>query len=373
MAITQLQLLSFRNIAELSLALHPKINVFWGNNGSGKTSILEALYMLGHGGRSFRTHRIERVIQQGQSFFRIFARYNSELEKGIPVGIEREGKKNTVLRVGGAPLQTAATMARLFPMQLINPHSFRLLEAGPEERRRFLDWGVFHVEHDFLIHWQQVKRGLQQRNAALRQGLPRKAITAWDDILSYSGEKVRAYREAYFQRLLPVFNGILGELGGVPTLNLTYYGGWSKEHSLLEALQEGFEGDGAIGYTRLGPHRADIRMRCGAIPAKEVLSRGQEKIVVLALHLARGQVYEEEGKQGCIYLLDDLAAELDNGRQQLVVDRLLGQRGQLFITALCREAGSSKGEPGWFSAQNQGHLFHVEHGEVRGCALPLVT
>ena len=364
MGITQLQLLSFRNLSQAALTLHPQVNLFFGNNGSGKTSLLEALYMLGHGGRSFRTHRIERVIQHEQSLFRIFARYTNEDGQTIPVGIEREGKNNTVLRVDGETLQTAASMAKMFPMQLINPQSFRLLEAGPEERRRFMDWGVFHVEHDFLTHWQQVKRGLQQRNAALRQGLSTDAITAWDDVISYSGEKIRLYREMYFHRLLPIFQKILEDLGGVPAFTLTYYGGWSKELSLLSALQEGIQGDRAVGYTRAGPHRGDIRIRCGVIPAKEILSRGQEKLVVLALHLARGQLYEEERKQGCVYLLDDLAAELDKKRQLLVVERLLALKGQLFLTSLGGEGEGCVTHDLWHSAREKGRMFHVEHGMV---------
>lgn len=375
MAITQLQLLAFRNISELYLDLHPKINLFWGSNGSGKTSLLEALYMLGHGGRSFRTHRVERVIQHQQPLFRIFARYNNEMEQEIPVGIEREGKNNTVLRLNGKTVQTAVDMARVFPMQIINPQSFRLLEAGPEDRRRFMDWGVFHVEHDFLNHWQQVKRGLQQRNAALRQGLPTKAISVWDESLSDSGEKVRQYRETYFHRLLPIFQRILAGLGGAPPFTLTYYSGWSKEHTLLEALQEGLAGDRLMGYTRAGPHRSDIRIRCGVVPAKEILSRGQEKLVVLALHLARGQLYEEERKQGCIYLLDDLAAELDNERQRLVVEGLLALRGQLFITSLGGE-GEDEGYGShslWNFAEEKGKMFHVEHGTVSECALKINT
>lgn len=356
MPISQINLTSFRNISNLSLSADPQLNLFIGENGSGKTSLLEALYLLGNGARSFRTSHVERIIQYEQPCFQLFVRYMDNNQTPFKVGIERKRKENTFIRLNEETLKKTAPLAKIFPMQLINPHSFRLLEGGPEERRRFLDWGVFHMEPDFLIHWQQIKRLLQQRNAALRQGLANKTIEIWSEPLIHAGEKITLYRNAYFNELLPIFTEVLNNLGDLPPLTLTLCKGWGKDYSLTEALYNALEGDRLMGHSRVGPHRADIKFYCQGVPAKEILSRGQEKLVILALFLARGFLYEKKSQQGCIYLLDDLTAELDEKHQALVLKNLLAMKAQLFITLVHEHL---------FRAylSDQGKRFHVKQGE----------
>ena len=353
MAVVSLAVRDFRNIAGAELAFSPRLNLFTGDNGAGKTSLLEALYFLGRG-QSFRTSQPSQLIRSGAPSLLVTGQVQLAQGGVVPAGVERS-KNATRIRFAGRPANIAELVGHL-PFQLLSPDSHRLLDGGPRLRRRYLDWGVFHVEPAFLAAWQRFGRALRQRNAALRSRATDREIGLWDRELMATAEMLDRYRGAYLERLLPVVERYIAEFVEIPGLRWAYRRGWPLERDYIAALSEGLEADRRQGFTRVGPHRADVAPILDNRPAQERLSRGQQKLVVAAMMLAQAFVYQQQRGQPCLFLIDDLASELDAQHRLRVLDHLRDMKAQLFLTAT--EAGIV--DTDWAEAKR----FHVEHGRV---------
>jgi DNA replication and repair protein RecF len=349
-SLASLRLSDFRGVENARLALSPGANVFIGGNAAGKTTLLEAIFLLGRG-QSFRSARLDALIRHTAPALTAFA----ELRPGGAaqrVGVELARGSGATYRVDGSAA-TRSELAAALPVQLLDPVAQELVRGPPEERRRFLDWGVFHVEQGFLDAWQRYRRALDQRNAALRAG-DWSAVGAWDEPLATSGELVNQQRQRAVASLLPgverLSHSFLGEAAEVE-----YYPGWSAG-TLLEAVRASASRDRQFGTTQVGPHRADLRVRLGDRMAKQTASRGQEKLLAAALSLA--QVEQVAGTLGrpVVLLVDEPAADLDRTHLGRLVGALLAAPAQLFITAL------DQGQLDW---PVEAALFHVEHGLVR--------
>jgi len=353
MSITLLRADQVRNLKGVDIELHPQLNIIYGENASGKTSLLEAIHLLSTA-RSFRTHRIQHVIQHEQDKLTVFARLQTG-RHAHQLGIERS-KRKTEIRVDSETVHQTSVLTRHLPLQLITPQVSSLLEQGPKLRRRFLDWGVFHVKHDYLANWRAFHRVLQQRNAALRQHQASAQITAWDRPLVEAATLITRCRQDYLEGLLPVLQSYSDQLIGQEP-ELSYHQGWPAEQGLESLLAEALPRDRERGHTQYGPHRAEMVFKFNGIPAQEVLSRGQMKLFISAMQLAQvSHLASEQGVQ-CVVMVDDLAAELDRSKRAALLDLLLTTRAQVFITVT--EAGLLDISP------SQDHkMFHVEHGKV---------
>lgn len=359
MALTQLQVTGVRNLHPVTLSPSPRINVLFGANGSGKTSLLEAIHLLGLA-RSFRSTRLHPVIQHQQSECWVFGQLRLEDERPCKLGIARSREGDLQIRVDGQTLRSAAELAQILPVQLINPDSFRLLEGAPKIRRQFLDWGVFHVEPRFLGSWQRLQKALRQRNSWLRHGrLSGPEQAAWDRELCLASEELDGYRRAYIQALKPVFEQTLSELLALPDLTLSYYRGWDKERDLQEVLTQSLVRDQQLGHTQAGPQRADLRVRLAGHNATDILSRGQQKLVVCALRIAQGHLLNQARQGRCIYLVDDLPSELDEQHRRALCRLLDDLHCQVFITCVDQDLL----EGGW-RQDTPVALFHVEQGRI---------
>jgi len=270
-----------------ALDLDPRFTLISGPNASGKTSLLEAIYVLGRG-RSFRTRRLEHLIRHGSEQFVVFGEIESA-DRRIPVGVE--GSASGVhARIGGAKASSLAELAVALPVQIIDPEIHRLIEEGPSRRRRFLDWGVFHVEPTFVAHWQRYRQALKQRNAALKSGQPRAAVAAWEgDLLRY-GELLTDARARYVAQLLEPAAVIGRNLLGMD-LQLSYRPGWARGLSFAESLQQSRSHDQASGATQVGPHRAELSIRLNGVGVKDRISRGQQKLLAAALLMAQLKLF----------------------------------------------------------------------------------
>lgn len=355
MTLARVEIDEFRCLERVRLDLDPRYNLFVGPNASGKTSLLEAVFFLGRG-RSFRTRRLERLVREGKDAFRIVGWVEREGRSTV-LGVGGN-RRATEIRIGGAPAASAGELASHFPPQIIDPEIHKLLEEGPHRRRRFLDWGVFHVEHTFLDTWQRYHRALRQRNAALKPGGDAAAARAWDPELIAAGARLDEIRRSYLSVLEPTLAEFGNRLLGLP-VSLAYHAGWAAGETLGEALLRSADRDRRYGITHVGPHRADVTARVDGHIARERVSRGQQKLLAAALTLAQLAVQEARAPGTGALLLDDPAAELDPanlGRLLKVVREL---QVQLFVTALSPDLGGL-GQPG--------ALFHVEHGRVEPSA-----
>lgn len=355
MGLISLAIRDFRNIAEAELAFSPQLNLITGRNGAGKTSVLEALFFLGRA-QSFRTTHPANLIREGALTLQVTGKYQDKLGAVIPVGLERD-KANVRVRMGGRPVRQLAELVAQFPFQLLNPDSHQLLEGGPRYRRRYLDWGVFHVEPAFFPTWQRYNRSLRQRNAALRASASPKEIRLWDNDLVDAAELLDAQRRNYLELLTPVLDRYLSELVDVEGLDWDYRPGWSRKQSYAEALAEALEGDRRQGFTRIGPHRADLLPILDKHPAQERISRGQQKQIVSALMLAQAEIYQRVQGRACQFLIDDLASELDVDHRVRVLAQLHALQAQIFLTAIDADTIDT-------SAWTDQRRFHVEHGKV---------
>ena len=353
MSITLLRANQVRNLSHVDIQPHSQLNIIHGENASGKTSLLEAIHLLSTA-RSFRTHRIQHVIQHDTDKLTVFARIQTG-PHAHQLGIERS-KRKTEIRVDGQTIQQTSVLTRHLPLQLITPQVSSLLEQGPKLRRRFLDWGVFHVKHDYLANWRAFHRVLQQRNSALRQHLANSQITAWDKALVAAASEITQSRQAYLAGLLPILQAYSQTLIQQQP-ELGYQQGWPVEEPLDRLLVESLPRDRERGHTQYGPHRAELVFKFNGIPAQEVLSRGQTKLFISAMQLAQVSHLARETGVQCVIMVDDLAAELDRNKRSALLKLLLATQAQVFITVT---------EPNLLDIDPaQGHkMFHVEQGRI---------
>jgi DNA replication and repair protein RecF len=342
----------FRCLTSVELELDSAANLFIGPNASGKTSLLEAAFFLSRG-RSFRSRRREALITHGQDDFIITGQAIGAAGP-TPLGV-RATRAGTEWHVGGAIAAGIPDLAERFPAQVIDPEVHKLLEEGPGRRRRFLDWGVFHVEHAFLPTWRRYHLALRQRNAALKQDAGDDDLAAWERELAASGEALAAQREAFLSRMAAPLTAIgLALLD--QSVTLVHHAGWDMDRPLLDALASDRRRDRRYRATQLGPHRGDIVVQVGGRPAKDHVSRGQQKLVAAGLMLAQLEIQEQERPGRSALLLDDPAAELDRENLSRLMRVVQRARAQLWVTSL---RGDLEGLP------DRIRVFHVEHGSVR--------
>jgi DNA replication and repair protein RecF len=341
MSLRRVQVTDFRCLQSAALDLDSRFTLISGPNASGKTSLLEAIYVLGRG-RSFRTRRMEHLIRQGTEQFLVFGEVETP-DRRIPMGVE--GSASGIrAKVDGARAASLAELAMALPVQIIDPEIHHLIEEGPSRRRRFLDWGVFHVEHSFVSHWQRYHQALKQRNAALKSKQPRALVTAWDhDLLSY-GNLVTDARSQYVGLLTHQAQAIGRNLLGME-LTLSYRPGWPRDQSFAEAVQQSWSHDQESGVTQVGPHRAELSIRLDGLGVKDRISRGQQKLLASALLTAQVQLFPEDAPIRPCLLLDDPAAELDDDRLAGLIREVSTQPVQLIVTTLHGEF-SAFGVPG---------------------------
>jgi DNA replication and repair protein RecF len=351
MALRRVQVTDFRCLHQADLELDPRFTLISGPNASGKTSLLEAIYLLGRG-RSFRTRHLDHLIRSGAERMIVFGEVESQ-ERRITMGVEGTAA-GIRARLGGENVGSLAELAATLPVQIIDPEIHRLIEEGPGRRRRFLDWGVFHVEPTFVRHWQSYQQALRQRNAALKAQLA--TVNAWDAELIRYGSLLTEARSRYVDALAPlVAQGAATLLG--TELTLGYRAGWSRDMTFKDALAQSLGRDRDLGSTQVGPQRAELSIRLNGLPAKDRISRGQQKLLAALLLIAQIKLLPAGLTTQPVLLLDDPAAELDDERLTMLIGEVRAQPLQLVVTSLHDESGlQSFGTPG--------RRYRVEEGEV---------
>ncbi len=351
MSLRRVQVTDFRCLQSAAVDLDPRFTLISGANASGKTSLLEAIYVLGRG-RSFRTRRLEHLIRRGQERFVVYGEVEA-FDRRVSLGVEGSSA-GIRAKLGGDRAKSLAELAPLLPVQIIDPEIHRLIEEGPSLRRRFLDWGVFHVEPRFVDDWQRFQQALKQRNAALKTRQPRAAIAAWDGDFIRFGEALSAARGRYVESLAESAVGITRRLLGME-LEIRYREGWTRGSNLSEALTDSWAGDAEAGVTQVGPQRAELAIRLNQLSVKDRISRGQQKLLAAALLMAQVSLFPQDSPVRPSLLLDDPAAELDDRRLTGLIEEVSSQSVQLIVTTLHPEV-SQFGTPG--------RQYRIEGGEI---------
>lgn len=355
MNIEQLRIAGLRCFGEVSIELGAGINVFTGANGAGKTSLLEAVFLLSHG-RSFRSGAKEALLQRGEAAMSVFAELRRADGRLVRSGMGRTGSRWEA-RIDGSPV-AIGQLVQECAVVCFDPGSHALISGGAEERRRYLDWGVFHVEHTFLSSWRRYQRALKQRNSLLRNVPPSaEAMYApWEAELAQAAHQIDTQRQSYLDLLRPLLasnaGSLLVELGG---LDLRYRRGWSEGSDLADQLREHRHRDVGRGHTTMGAHRADWSVVFEHAPLRDHLSRGQGKLTALSCMLAQAELYAEHHGDWPIVCLDDLASELDQAHQHSVIARLSQANAQILVTGTDVPV-AMQGLPA--------RMFHVEQARV---------
>jgi len=348
---------NFRLFERFEIEPQPGINLILGANAAGKTTVLEALYALGRG-RSFRAGSPELLGPAGPEWL-VQARARTPGQPELSVGLawSAEGLQ---IRMDQADA-TLQDLVRRVPVQVLEPDSHRLLDEGPAYRRRYLDWGVFHVEHRLFPAWRRYQRALRQRNHALRRGEDRAAVEAWNAELADSGETIHACRLAHVEHLRQPLALEIEALLGPMGWSLELARGWGTDQSLAEALDTHYEQDRRLGTTARGPHRAELKLQLADRSARHQISRGQQKLLIAALLLAQAQLIRARCGVEPVLLVDDFPAELGPAFQDALLASLRRYGGQVFITSIERTPALSSIE--------KSAMFHVEHGVVSTASL----
>ena len=362
MRLTKLEISCVRNLSAVEIECAPGLNLFVGANGAGKTAILEGIHLLARG-RSFRTATLGSVIQRGAVALRVGADLEDEQRGALQIRLVKPVAGASQLSINAQPERRVSEVARLMPIQLMLPDGSALVLGGPEERRRFLDWGTFHVEPGYIDALRDYQRTLQQRNAVLRgvrEGVSDDSeIDVWNAGLAELGTAVDGFRRRYLARLLPVVERQLQGMAPDVGVEGHYRSGWSEGQSFAESLRESWSRDVKSGVTNRGPHRAELRLDVDSERASATVSRGQAKIIASAMRLAQAEVTAAFGRRRSVFLIDDIGAELDDTHNERFFVALDALRCQVFATATVAPR-----KPVTFGGDRV-KVFHVERGQCR--------
>lgn len=332
--IEVLKLEHFRNFKHFELKFADKLTCIIGANGSGKTSILEALHFLAYG-KSFRSKELNRMVHQGEKNFTLFLKGQNQ-EKPFQIGMQRSSSES-INRLNGDTPKNLSEFAELLPLILIHPESFQLITGGAKMRRQLLDWGVFYHYPESRMHFAMMRRTLKQRNQALKQHAPREHVKLWETTGYKSFEVIDALRQEYVTLLAKRTFGLLQDFTDTHQLTLEYDRGWPEGETLSNMWERSFIQDTRSGYTEYGPHQADLKISSRKKPAKDMLSRGQQKTLVCTLKLAQGLMFQDLTNRKPIYLFDDLASELDAKHRKTLSEHMQAQDCQVILTSIQKD------------------------------------
>ena len=330
MCFSKIKIHNFRNFTDLNFEPSSRINVIIGKNGSGKSSLIEAIGYLCKG-KSFRTNHNESVIKKNGDSFSVFG----SKEPDTKIGISRDFGGNLTIQIDGTHNYKLSDLAKMTPAQIIHPSDANILSSGgPKMRRTLIDWGTFYHKRDFYKVWQSFSKVLKQRNSYLKQNLKYDYIKYCDIEFVRYAELIRKFRDEYLIELLPFVADLVRVF--LPEYEITFgiSHGWDRKKELSEVLKENYEHDRIMQCTNYGPHRADLKIKSNGILVQDLLSRGQQKMLITAIKLAQGLFFEKILKNNCIFLIDDFASELDESKREIFSRYLSNIKGQIFITAI---------------------------------------
>jgi DNA replication and repair protein RecF len=350
--LRSLNIKGLRNLRKVALELEGRSALVWGSNGCGKTTLLEAIYLLARG-RSFRGRRGGDLTTVGLEETRI----GGTVDDGglfVEWAFVRGGPQHGRWVDGVRALEWGHGRKGL-AVRLVGENAAQLLDGDPSVRRRFLDWHLFHVEQGYGRALARYRIALEQRNAWLRQGARGRAI--WDDELIAAGELLDRLRARGFQALARAFSDLGSAFEPLMGVVPVYLPGWRRNGSLAEALRAHFAADKSLRFTRVGPQRADFALvRAGS---QVTLSRGQTKLAVCLLQLACDATELATSALRAIWLLDDIASDLDEPTAEQLISMFLPEGRQAIFTSI-----GSKPHPLWERLPGGTRRIHLLHGHI---------
>lgn len=358
MWVEQITIKNCRILNAVEITLSPSLNIISGDNGSGKTSFLEALSLLSRG-RSFRTSRISDLISHGKSSVLISSSIRSESKIATQIGIEKSVGK-TRIRINKKDIYSQSELSRHLPITVIHPESIKLITGSPAERRAFIDWICFYLYPGFHSIWKSYQHILKQRNSCLKHKVHRYALEKWTIELAELQPEIHDYRCKAIKAISPSIVKITSDILASKTCGIELKSGFPshvkfEQDSILEYYKEKQELDLKFGRTHAGVHRSDLTIQLDGKPANQTASRGQLKLLAISLLLAQSNVIHSSNTSKAIILIDDITAELDPENKHILLDYLNSLDQQLILTT----PSETK------LKLNNSTMFHVKHGELK--------
>ncbi len=350
--IKELKIENLRNIGQADLSPTAGINIIQGGNGAGKTTLLESIYLLARA-RSFRQTHKNTLIKEKERRVTVFANTKSDSGESIKIGFQREGAENRI-KINSSRVKKLSQLAAALPIAIITPHSHRIIEESPDHRRRLLNWGVFHVEHNYQSLLTRYNRALSQRNTALKSGNQNPAI--WDEQVAQYSDEITRLNNKYVEEWRISLLELIEDIDIFKGISLEYMRGWQENKTLKACLEEKLALDQKRGFTSVGPHRADVHIEIDRRAVKQKLSRGQQKLLITMMMLAQSNIQREHQREKAIILYDDFQSELDKKTQKEILNVIQSSGCQAFLTMIERD------EEIWEKLVDGDQMFHVEHG-----------
>ena len=371
MSVAKLVTQNFRNLLPSTITFHPELNFFVGDNGSGKSSLLEAIFLLGHG-KSYRTSKVEHLAHYDKSNFVV----SIKDDNGLQLGLSKDFVSGvTNIKINGERHARLSALVQNIAVQIVTPESFKLFFGGPKERRRFIDLGMFHVKHNFSNQWRDFSKVLKQRNACIKNSVDKASFTYWTELFCQQSEKVALVREEYVDTLSKELSHWLAIL--LPdikdNISVQYNRGWSQKKTLAESLLTNYEREKHFGYSIFGAHKFDVKFMLAKQALESQLSRGQQKLFLLALTFAQAKLISKVKRVKPILLIDDIGAELDTSSRQALSKAIDKINCQVVITAIEESVLEPfiinnhviiEGNDLKKDITEKHSMFHVKHGSV---------
>ena len=355
MPLTNISIKHLRCFDNINISLSPGINFFYGANGSGKTSMLEAVFIFSSG-KSFKSSNLKSLIKYEKENFYLKGFDN---KKGYIVEVEKHQNKPISITLNNKKTVTSK-LIKQFPCTPIHNNTFSFASAPPDFRRKLLDRSIFIAEEEFSSTWFSYHRTLKQRNAQLKNNRI-SDIYAWNKKLADDGIILNDFRKQFFDKTKTEFTGLLRLLEPTTVfdffnlISIKFFQGWSSNDSFLETLEVNKEKDLKRKTTTEGPHKSDINFLINDLDARQVLSRGEQKFFSILWSCAQHEVLKKHYQIEATLIIDDIKSELDDRVFQLFIDLLKYNENQVIFSCI-DDHFSSKIEPEF----NDFKKFHVE-------------
>ncbi|NLT04016.1 MAG: DNA replication/repair protein RecF [Bacteroidales bacterium] len=338
MQINHLSILNFKNIREAELTFSSGLNCFVGNNGEGKTNLLDAIYYLGFCKSHTNPSDLHNIHHEADFFMLQGTFQNEDLMNEVSCGVKRRQKKT--FKYNGKEYERLSEHIGKLPLVLISPSDEDLIREGSDERRRFMDMVITQYDHAYMESLVAYNKALLQRNTLLRDDTEYEAslFEVYELKMAMEGEQIFKKRQAFVKAFTPVFEEYYHYIsGGKEAIRLLYTSQLS-EGSLIDQLSETRLRDKMLGYTSKGIHKDELQMELDGYPIKRVGSQGQNKSFLIAMKLGQYGFLKRTKQMKPLLLIDDLFDKLDASRVEQILRLVSGQDfGQLFITDTNKE------------------------------------
>nr|WP_255589809.1 DNA replication and repair protein RecF [Marinicella sp. NBU2979] len=347
----RLKLSGFRCYSQAEIQFQQAINVFHGDNGAGKTSVLEAIYFISTG-KSFRSNRTKNLINHQSEQLTVYAEFADNTGSKQQLGVSLNQQLKKTIRFNHDNINNQSTVAHTLPVVSIDPDSYLFLDKPPQFRRSFLDWLVFHVKPEYLGIWSKVARCQKQLNQ-LYKDKNTALLPQWEAQYIQYADQLNAMRQAVFNDLQPLIASKIKQfIPELSDMNTVYAQGWSTELCLQDLLDRDRSRHLLYGHLQGGIHKMDLKNQFGTTPAHERLSRGQKKIISIIYYLSFIELMSDALQRSPLLCLDDMDAELDARKTKILADFIQQGGHQVFI--------STVDQKNLLAVLGNADLFHVK-------------